>query len=421
MGRQFALSPGCQNLPRRVLAQACDSSVQDWDIVNTQPTLCLQLCEKLNLTGIPSLHLELNALREYVDTPARIRELLTEFSRDPKQLVIAVLNGQDLTVEQSDHTFLRALAKDSLILHWIAVGLLPDLHEKFIEEKRAHPERTTLHYMWTVAEDCCLRSWMQFLQTRECRHLSLHFDGIRVNGERSCLESDFGAVCAKAVRDDTGFDVSIREKQASGFLGTIFHADCQCAEVDLQHWMQEGGRCVPIALSHLDGLGHDVNTAIQKVVKRTESTEGHQYIDFKDIGVVLVPSFGLAVQEIGTYLLHLEDQHGRPHCIAINHSTRDNLTLVDINRSITLSMAQLLDAYQRAFDRSIIVTIKVQKAVVADWQKHALLKLKAGAGRVIQRPAAATMRRPAAHVQDEDHTDLTPSDAMTQSFHREIE
>eukprot|EP00971_Amphidinium_carterae_P254382 5050267-Amphidinium_carterae.1 len=50
-------------LPRRILARACPTTVQDWDIANSQPTLLLQLCNKLGLSGLDPKLLELNALR----------------------------------------------------------------------------------------------------------------------------------------------------------------------------------------------------------------------------------------------------------------------------------------------------------------------------------------------------------------------
>eukprot|EP00971_Amphidinium_carterae_P349878 6491277-Amphidinium_carterae.2 len=107
--------------------------------------------------------------------PRQVRNELATYNTDAKKLVLAVLNGQvlqrvntnvrvgraispcdsgeELTVEQQDDEFLRGLAGDSIVVHWVAISLMSELHQKFIREKKPHPARTTLHYFWTAVED----------------------------------------------------------------------------------------------------------------------------------------------------------------------------------------------------------------------------------------------------------------------------
>ena len=43
------------------------------------------------------------------------------------------------------------------------------------------PEATTFHYMWTAVEDNILEAWVSYLRRQDYQHISLHYDGVRID------------------------------------------------------------------------------------------------------------------------------------------------------------------------------------------------------------------------------------------------
>ena len=62
-------------------------------------------------------------------------------------------------------------------------------------------------------EDAVLTSWLGFVRQRPVTHLSLHYDGIRINKKLPCAMSEFCARCSDHIAKETGFLVNIREKE----------------------------------------------------------------------------------------------------------------------------------------------------------------------------------------------------------------
>ena len=75
----------------------------------------------------------------------------------------------------------KMLTRESRMLRWLAVSLRPKLFAKFLNDGKSWPENTTFFYMWSPVEDYITEVASDKLLQMEVKHLSLHFDGIRVS------------------------------------------------------------------------------------------------------------------------------------------------------------------------------------------------------------------------------------------------
>ena len=63
------------------------------------------------------------------------------------------------------------------------LSLLPKVYERVIAiEKMSNPAASTQFYLYAAVEDYVLDAWDQDLMRRRPKHISLHFDCIRVGG-----------------------------------------------------------------------------------------------------------------------------------------------------------------------------------------------------------------------------------------------
>ena len=88
-------------------------------------------------------------------------------------------------------------------MRWLACSLLPDvLRERVATADCEWPQASTLYFMWTALEDYVLEKIIGFLTAMPVMHLSLHYDGVRVQfgeaiGNTEELCKDIGLHVAK--------------------------------------------------------------------------------------------------------------------------------------------------------------------------------------------------------------------------------
>jgi hypothetical protein len=63
------------------------------------------------------------------------------------------------------------------------------------------PEQSAVYFFWTAAEDYVLSSWIEFALRHDPRHLSLHYDGIRVSLPSGVTAADFASRCSEHIKD----------------------------------------------------------------------------------------------------------------------------------------------------------------------------------------------------------------------------
>ena len=92
----------------------------------------------------------------------------------------------DLRLLMAGHEFYKNLQRLSIYLRWLACSVLPDVYDalKGMPDKR-HPGASTLFYLYAAVEDCILQAWEGAARELRPKHMSLHFDGMRLGGLES--------------------------------------------------------------------------------------------------------------------------------------------------------------------------------------------------------------------------------------------
>ena len=109
-----------------------------------------------------------------------------------KTLVHAMLMGAAPPFEHAQSPACQSLERIAPILRWVACNALPDVHETLLradERECRWPEASLASHLWQGVEDHVLSSMRQFAAARHCSHLSLHFDGIRID-RAAALDGD---------------------------------------------------------------------------------------------------------------------------------------------------------------------------------------------------------------------------------------
>ncbi len=114
--------------------------------------------------------------------------------------------------------------------------------------------------MWQGIEDMLLDIFVTHLKARPLRHLSLHFDGIRVDRQRVLAEAEGGseedgirlllANLTAEVARQTGYNIEVVEKRHEYLLDKLRrHAGRTKLDVDIPPRLLEDGNCIPLAIA----------------------------------------------------------------------------------------------------------------------------------------------------------------------------
>ena len=99
------------------------------------------------------------------------------------------------------------------------------------EEKR-WPEATSLAHLLGAAEDFILEAWSEFVLKKEPAHLSLEFDGIRVDSPCVARFENFKQECEDAIYASTGYKVHVVRKVPK-FLNEVI-SDAAARKIDFR-------------------------------------------------------------------------------------------------------------------------------------------------------------------------------------------
>lgn len=127
----------------------------------------------------------LKALRRWTDNRRLVcREELQVSDSHGKKLVTAWLSGGTPDKSFKDIPFARNIQRASIYLRWLACSVLAEDYEELeTRSDKPYPGATAFFYMWSGVEDAVLEAWSDFLLLKRPTHLSLHFDGVRVNAD----------------------------------------------------------------------------------------------------------------------------------------------------------------------------------------------------------------------------------------------
>ena len=146
---------------------------------------------------------------------------------------------------------LAELRSEGRALRWVATSVLPELHDTMVADSgRKWPEATVFHHMWTMVEDACVEAWIEFARKLSPSHLSLHFDGIRIDSASVPDRDAFAKESARHIQRSIGVEVVIVEKVHRTFLELLRPADASLVPT---HGTALEANCLPVALPHLRG------------------------------------------------------------------------------------------------------------------------------------------------------------------------
>ena len=221
-GRRTPIGPFSQKLPRRVLKHLLPQTV-DIDIENCMFTIVSQLLDRLG----PVVHPPPTAARHSAfgfpcfrrcasDRSGCLAEIGEGMSPvQKKALNIAIANGKVVPSEFEDKGYLCSLSAEARVLRWMSSWLQKDIYHES-KAKRQWPEAYMFYLLWTMVEDDLLHAMTEFLDPSACQHLSLHFDGLRVDKGRVEALGGEGSLLKQledAVKAATGYTVKLAVKE----------------------------------------------------------------------------------------------------------------------------------------------------------------------------------------------------------------
>lgn len=206
---------------------------------------------------------------------------------------------------------MERLRGEARLCKWVASSIRPELHRQLCEEpSRRWPEAAAFHYMWTPVEDFVLEEWVSFTQaTFAVRHLSLHFDGIRVDKFSINDKEKFCRDSADHIFAKTGYRVHIVEKVHRTFFEAMQSGVSTESSSSPPPEVSGEGDCIPCALWHLIPDARDDIIAQCKSKTAANTLAGlrgsRAYKDWNSVhGWTLVPRIGLHIDRDASFLIH---------------------------------------------------------------------------------------------------------------------
>ena len=375
--------PSAQSCPRRILKHLLGHTV-DLDIENCCFVILHQLVQKMN-TDIPEESLQLLALLA-TERGQFCRDQLHTDVATGKHLLNCLINGGGVPAQWEGNPSIAAVQRLAFYLRWLACTELPEVYAKCCEDGRRHPEVSTLFFMWSMVEDYILQKWLEFVLRYQASHVSLHFDGIRVNTPLPYDTDEYCKKCADHIAQSTEFAVTIRPKEHRYFL-ELFVKNCTTtAKATVEHeFLELPGNCIPLALHQ---LLHNDRGALAKLGQPVVAlaNRSRTYRSVASLwNVKLVPRTGMQIKGSGRFLVHSEAD-GNPHFTAVSVANGVAFVYHEHQRFET-TPGKLEEWVHEALDQSSIVTFQVFTSAehpvcpvdIDQTNLDALLDLQAGA------------------------------------------
>ena len=179
------------------------SHTVDLDIENCSFTLLHQIIQRVNPQSLPAADAEL--LRRCAHSREGLCKEMGVGTSWGKSLLMAVLNGKQVRDTDPGCGVLRQVTRLGRLLRWMSWEVLADLHRQLSSDRtRQCPDIGMLFHLWSAVEDLVLEEWIKYIRTTvETTHLSLHFDGVRIELPETMDVSSFCTECALHIHGTT--------------------------------------------------------------------------------------------------------------------------------------------------------------------------------------------------------------------------
>ena len=322
-------------------AQAMDQRIQkllladtvDFDIQNCMPVLLAQMVERLGLEqqvlwseAIVTLKKLAYSRQEFCE-----RDLGVSVA-EGKRMVHEMLMGGSVPTMLQNVPAATAVVALARFLRWWACSAAPAIYDALREaqagEFKKWPEASTVAHLWQGVEDHILEVMCEYACSAATRHVSLHFDGLRVDRARVALEPGDGTCIANTcahlaarVKEQTGYSVVLVAKEHLTFVEALDAEPAPSREPAAPESMLDSANCIPLALAtvtkeenrwHLfaaEGAGAGARTRAYRDVAA-------------DFGVRLEPALSMDDLRPGCWLVHSDNQ-GMPHCVGLDFQSSD--------------------------------------------------------------------------------------------------
>ena len=108
-----------------------------------------------------------------------------------KQIINSVLHGGPLPADVKKCDSGKNLLRLSVYMRWLACSVFfQEFGGLNKEQEKRNPDATVFFYMWTTIEDWIVESWTTKLRSVCPQHVSLHFDGVRLNSSLRAWAND---------------------------------------------------------------------------------------------------------------------------------------------------------------------------------------------------------------------------------------
>jgi hypothetical protein len=300
------------------------------------------------------------------DRDAFIRTTMQLSIPDGKSILNTILNGGAAPDAFKKKEWVGDLQRLAVFLRWFACSALPVDYKSLEGNKvKTFPSSTIFHLLWTAVEDYLLEKWCDCLEAMQPkpRHLSLHFDGVRVDSKSVPNVLAATSTCEQYIKDRTGFDVKIVQKEHLCLLALLRKKVVDSVVVEqVPAVCLEPGNCIPCALWHeryalrsaitagLSNGGHKLNVA-------AKTTRTRSYSECSTLfGMPLASATGVPDVDVRSFILHSEND-GKPHCVCVQYNeSQTEVSVIDGSQSSRMSIQEFQGAVGECTDRSSLVS-----------------------------------------------------------------
>ncbi|CAE7290966.1 hypothetical protein AK812_SmicGene43577 [Symbiodinium microadriaticum] len=352
--RRYTSNDGVQSMSRRLKYHVVHGRTIDLDIQNCCLTLLQQtLAEIARQPPMPDNLFQLLD-RLVKDRTAALKQLALHIV-EGKEMNNTVLNGGNPPPALKNNEIVHGLQRISQYVRWVACNLLHNDYMSLAENKqKTFPSSTILSLLWTSIEDRILQSWAQHVLSHSSKpkHLSLHFDGIRISADHiGSSHDEFIKECENAIKMKTGFMAKIVPKKHSNFF------DLVNALTNVSDLLHQPGNCIPCAFWHVVPLARPTVVAAMSDASSAKNLEAKntRYRDYRKWRAALpgCPSRcfwnrrdidGATVHKLNMTTLR------EIHCAAVDHATMISYWKKDPQDKSSGKSALLLDMVAGARD-----------------------------------------------------------------------
>ena len=314
-GRRVAGKDGAQSMDRR-MQRVLLQHTYDIDVKNCCFSLLPQIVERLDLQDKEFWADELSLLKRLSeDRGGFCRDCLGVEEAYGKHWAMVIVNGGAPPKALEKNAYAQQLANLGRWVRWLACTMLPGVLKALKEGQHAQdkkfPEASCASYMWSGVEDMVACSLAQHLRQKTGTHLSLHFDGVRVDKNRCKEYGGEAEICRaleKVVKDTTGYDVGLAIKHHDDLRTMVKHLPDTGATPITDHLLLRTGNCIPLAIAALTDTVEAVTASVAASDgDRTRPPSSRTYREASELlQVQLAPFLSVDDLEEGKWLVHCE-------------------------------------------------------------------------------------------------------------------